>query len=172
MATKISRVSAIQVAVMAVVVAATAVFSDDKVPIPGEKAQLGKWFEDNVKPLAERKEGLDKELLAAEEGPPKILKVSQDGKGEFKTITEAINSIPSGNTKRVIVHIASGTYNEKVVINRTKPFVTLYGEPGNKVNLTFNGTAKQFGTVDSATLIAEGSYFVAANLVISVCIQT
>ncbi|XP_052880901.1 pectinesterase 1-like [Gossypium arboreum] len=31
-------------------------------------------------------------------------------------------------------------------------------------NLTFDGTAKQYGTVDSATLITESSYFVGANL--------
>ncbi|MFQ6637732.1 hypothetical protein Gotur_013531 [Gossypium turneri] len=31
-------------------------------------------------------------------------------------------------------------------------------------NLTFGGTAKEYGTVNSATLIAESNYFVAANL--------
>ncbi|XP_052878945.1 pectinesterase 1-like [Gossypium arboreum] len=31
-------------------------------------------------------------------------------------------------------------------------------------NLTFDGTAKQYGTIDSATLITESSYFVGANL--------
>ncbi|KAK8266146.1 hypothetical protein V6Z12_D12G226300 [Gossypium hirsutum] len=31
-------------------------------------------------------------------------------------------------------------------------------------NLTFDGTAKQYGTVDSATLITESNYFVGANL--------
>ncbi|XWS47839.1 hypothetical protein CRYUN_Cryun13aG0019500 [Craigia yunnanensis] len=33
-------------------------------------------------------------------------------------------------------------------------------------NLTFDGTAKQYGTVDSATLIVESDYFVATNIVI------
>ncbi|KAF7822425.1 pectinesterase PPME1 [Senna tora] len=127
--------------------------------------------------MAVRKTSVDKEVLGAEEGPPKIVRVSQNGNGQFKSITEAINSIPHGNTKRIIVYIAGGTYNEKVMINRTKPFVTLFGEPGNKPNLTYNGNAKrfgtvdstalQYGTVDSASLIVESDYFVAANLIIS-----
>ncbi|MFQ6637722.1 hypothetical protein Gotur_014182 [Gossypium turneri] len=31
-------------------------------------------------------------------------------------------------------------------------------------NLTFGDTAKEYGTVNNATLIAESNYFVAANL--------
>ena len=38
-------------------------------------------------------------------------------------------------------------------------------------NLTFDGMAKQYGTVDSATLIVESNYFVAANLVIVVRVR-
>lgn len=167
---RIRRVSAIQVVVAAVILAGSAVFADDNMPIPADRSQLEKWFKDNVKPLSEQKGTIAPELAKAEEGQPKIVKVSPDGKGDFKTITEAINSIPSGNTKRVIVSIASGTYYEKIRINRTKPFVTLIGDANNMPNITFNGTAKIFGTVDSATLIAEGGYFVAANLIIQVCI--
>ena len=42
--------------------------------------------------------------MAAEEGV-KVVKVMQDGSGKFKTITDAINNIRSGNTKRVILYI-------------------------------------------------------------------
>ncbi|PPS03074.1 hypothetical protein GOBAR_AA17596 [Gossypium barbadense] len=38
------------------------------------------------------------------------------------------------------------------------------GDPKNMSNFTFDGTAKQHGTIDSATLITESSYFVGANL--------
>ncbi|MCH4805138.1 pectinesterase family protein, partial [Pasteurella multocida] len=163
MATKLSIFLAFPVAVL---LAATAVFSADDAPIPAEKSQLATWFNENVKPLADRKSTLDPALVAAEEGA-KVVKVMKDGTGDFKTITEAINSIPAENTKRVIVYIGAGTYEEKIKIDRNKPFVTLFGEPGNNPNLTFAGTAKQYGTVDSATLIAESNYFVAANLIIS-----
>ena len=125
----------------------------------------------NVGPLDQRKSTMDPALVAAEEGA-KVVKVMQDGSGEFKTITDAINSVPNGNTKRVIVFIGAGNYNEKIKIERTKPFVTLYGVPEKMPNLTFGGTAQQYGTVDSATLIVESDYFVAANIMISVCIQS
>lgn len=170
MASKIIRSSIIQVALM-VVVLTTNVSSDDNVPIPGDKSQLNSWYNQNVQPLVQRKNVLDPALVAAESAPS-IIKVMQDGSGNFKTIGEAIKSIPKGNTKRVIVYIGGGNYNEKIKIEREKPFITLYGAPGNMPNLTYGGTALQYGTVDSATLIVESDYFVASNLMISVCILT
>jgi len=39
-----------------------------------------------------------------------IITVSQDGSADFKTISEALNSIPPRNTMRVIVSISPGVY--------------------------------------------------------------
>ena len=166
-----TRSSTIEVALMVMVAMLTAnvVFGDDTVPVPAERAQLSAWFNQNVGPLDQRKTSLDPALVAAEEGA-KVVRVMQDGSGDFKTINEAINSIPTGNNKRVILFIGGGNYNEKIKIERTKNFITLYGAPSNMPNLTFGGTAQQYGTVDSATLIVESDYFVAANILISVSI--
>ncbi|KAG5059667.1 hypothetical protein AAZX31_01G061300 [Glycine max] len=156
----------IQVTLVVAFLTTKVVLSDDTVPIPANKAQLGEWYNTNVGPLDQRKSTVDPALVTAEEGA-KVVKVMQDGSGEFKTITDAIKSIPSGNTKRVIIYIGAGNYNEKIKIEKTKPFVTLYGVPEKMPNLTFGGTAQQYGTVDSATLIVESDYFVAANIMIS-----
>ncbi|RDX89967.1 Pectinesterase PPME1 [Mucuna pruriens] len=156
----------IQVALTVAFLTIQVVLSDDTVPIPADRTQLDTWFNNNVGPLDKRKSTMDPQLVAAEEGA-KVVKVMQDGSGQFKTITDAINSIPAGNTKRVIVYIGAGNYNEKIKIERTKPFVTLYGVPGKMPTLTFGGTALKYGTVDSATLIVEADYFVAANIIIS-----
>ena len=164
-----TRTYAINIAIIVAFFTVKGVLSDDTIPIPAEKTQLDSWFNTNVGPLEQRKSILDPALVTAEAGA-KVIKVMQDGSGDFKTITDAINSIPTGNTIRVIVSIGGGNYNEKIKIERTKPFVTLYGTPANMPNLTFGGTAKQYGTVDSATLIVESDYFVAANILISVCI--
>ncbi|KAE9605639.1 hypothetical protein Lal_00025220 [Lupinus albus] len=156
----------IHLSLMVVIVIANVVFADDNAPIPADKAQLDKWYNQHVQPLAQRKGTLDPAVVAAE-GAVSVIKVSQDGSGKFKSINEAIKSIPKGNTKRVIVYIGAGTYNEKIRIEREKPFITLCGAPGKMPNLTYGGTALKYGTVDSATLIVESDYFVASNLVIS-----
>ncbi|CAJ1932262.1 unnamed protein product [Sphenostylis stenocarpa] len=137
----------------------------DNTPMTSDKTQLGSWFNIHVRPLSQRKGSLDPALVTAEEGA-KVVKVRKDGHGQFKTIIDALKSIPSGNTKRVILHIGPGNYNEKITVEKTKPFVTFYGTPGQMPKISYGGTAKQYGTVDSATLIVLSDYFVAANVMI------
>ena len=138
-------------------------------PIPVEKSQLAGWFTENVKPFAVRnKAELDPALATAEENAT-VIKVMSDGTGNFKTVTEAIASVPADNKKRVVIWIGVGVYKEKLKIDRNKPFVTLYGsDPKNMPKLTFDGDAAKYGTVYSATLIVEADYFTAANLIIEV----
>lgn len=138
----------------------------DGAVIPPEKSQVESWFTANVKPYTERKTTLDPALSRAQAGE-RVIRVNQDGSGEFKTINDAINSIPQGNTKRVILSIGAGEYVEKIKIDRSKPFITFYGSPDAMPNVTFGGTAKEYGTVDSATLIVESDYFMAVNIIIA-----
>ncbi|KAG4171212.1 hypothetical protein ERO13_A12G195466v2 [Gossypium hirsutum] len=115
-------------------------------PIPADKSQVEAWFNGIIKPVKERGKTLDLELVQAETEP------------------RIIKSVPSGNAKLVIISIGPGSYKEKIRIERNKSFITLVGDSKNMPNLTFDGTAKQYGTIDSATLITESSYFVGANL--------
>ncbi|KAL3521357.1 hypothetical protein ACH5RR_019506 [Cinchona calisaya] len=142
------------------------VLADDNAPVPADKSQLNRWFRQNVQPLASRKGTLDATLVTAEANP-KTIKVRVDGSGNFKTITDAIKSIPDGNTNRVIILLGPGNYTEKIKIERTKPFVTFYGDPKNMPVIVYGGTAAQFGTVDSASLIVESDYFSAVNVIIA-----
>ena len=143
------------------------VLSDDTVPAPADKAQLNSWFEQNVQLLASRKDTLDPALVAAEANP-RIIKLKSDGSGEFKTIADAINSIPNDNTNRIIISLGPGNYTEKIKIERNKPFISIIGDPNNLPTLVFDGTAAKYGTVESATLIVESDYFNAANLILAV----
>mgnify|MGYP004706419665 FL=1 len=120
-----------------------------------------------MQPLASRKDTLDPALVAAEANP-RIIKLKSDGSGEFKTIADAINSIPNDNTNRVIISLGPGNYTEKIKIERNKPFITIIGDPNNMPTLVFDGTAAKYGTVESATLIVESDYFNAANLILAV----
>ncbi|XP_038685807.1 pectinesterase PPME1-like [Tripterygium wilfordii] len=163
MSTKNAIVS-IYAAVATILLISPIVISHDTTPIPADAAQVSNWFKANVKSLGERKATLDPALAAAE-ASVKVIKVSKSG-GQFKTINEAIKSIPSGNKQRVIISIGPGEYKEKVTIDRSKPFVTLYGAPNAMPTIVYSGTAAQYGTVNSATLITESDYFVAANIIV------
>ncbi|KAF5458614.1 hypothetical protein F2P56_022633, partial [Juglans regia] len=104
-------------------------------------------------------------IASLSKAPMKIIKVRKDGAGDFKTVTDAVESIPSGNTDRVIIYIAGGNYKEKVVVDRSKPFVTFYGKPGNMPTITYDGTAKKYGTWESATVAIESDNFMAVNII-------
>ncbi|CAA2934127.1 probable pectinesterase 29 [Olea europaea var. sylvestris] len=54
--------------------------------------------------------------------------VDQSGKGNFRTIQSAIDSVPSNNNKWVCIYVKAGTYRESVKIPYDKPFIFLKGE--------------------------------------------
>ncbi|XP_062087158.1 putative pectinesterase 63 [Humulus lupulus] len=143
----------------------TVVLGGDTSPIPESPSGVSSWFSNNVKQLSQRKSTLDAALFQAECGPVEVITVQKDGKGNFNNIKDAINSVPNGNTKRVVISIGPGEYKEKITIDRSKTFITLYGNPKTMPTLVYGGTAAQYGTVDSATLIALADYFTAANII-------
>lgn len=49
----------------------------------------------------------------------KQITVAQTGKADFRTIQQAINSIPVRNTEQVDILIADGIYNEKLLIQKS-----------------------------------------------------
>lgn len=58
------------------------------------------------------------------------LVVAQDGSGDFKSIQEAINSLPADAAAERIIFIKNGIYHEKIFID--KDFITLKGENREK----------------------------------------
>ncbi|XP_021838640.1 pectinesterase 1-like [Spinacia oleracea] len=136
--------------------------------IPANDAEVNAWFQAAVKPFSSHKRTLESNVIEAESGGVQIIDVRQDGKGKFKTISDAVKHVKIGNTKRVVITIGPGEYKEKIKVDRFKSYITFYGtDPKNRPTITFAGTAAQYGTVDSATLIVESDYFVGANLIIS-----
>ena len=51
--------------------------------------------------------------------------VAKDSSGDFTTVQEAINSIPSNNSSLKIILIKNGIYNEEICIDTD--FITLVG---------------------------------------------
>ncbi|XP_021757335.1 pectinesterase 1-like [Chenopodium quinoa] len=136
--------------------------------IPANDAEVNKWFQESVKRISIQKGTFDPNVVEAESGGVETIDVRQDGSGKFKTISDAVKHVKVGNTKRVIITIGPGEYKEKVKVDSFKSYVTFYGtDPKNRPTITFSGTAAEYGTVDSATLIVESDYFVATNIIIS-----
>ncbi|KAG6718196.1 hypothetical protein I3842_04G138400 [Carya illinoinensis] len=146
----------------------TALCDANQTVAPNPESNLDAWIALNMQEYEQASKNIasNNALLASlSNAPMKIIKVRQDGAGNFKTVTDAVNSIPSGNKDRVIIYIASGKYREKIVVDRSKPFVTFYGQPGKTVTITYDGTAKKFGTWKSATVAIESENFMAVNII-------
>ena len=56
----------------------------------------------------------------------KEIVVAKDGSGDFKSIQDAVNSLPAAASNQRIICIKKGTYNEKLFLD--KNFITLKGE--------------------------------------------
>ncbi|KAL5983399.1 hypothetical protein ACLOJK_017484 [Asimina triloba] len=100
-----------------------------------------------------------------------VLVVSQNGNGQFTSISDAIDSIPKKNKRRVELYINPGVYREKITIEKSKRFIEFLGDPADPPLITWNATAadvgddgKRPGTINSATVAIKSDYFIASNI--------
>ncbi|KAG0621381.1 hypothetical protein M758_3G015400 [Ceratodon purpureus] len=82
--------------------------------------------------------------------------------GKYKTIQQAINSIPKGNLKRVTIYIKNGVYRQKLLL---KDRHNVYFKcESRKVVITWGDTAeKAGGTSKSASTAIESDGFIASD---------
>src|SRR5215475_2857153 len=60
---------------------------------------------------------------------PINITVAQDGGSQFKSVQDAIMSVPAGSAENpVVIHIKPGTYKEQIYIQHEKRFFRLLGE--------------------------------------------
>jgi len=71
---------------------------------------------------------------AAQQSLDEII-VSQTGSGQFRSIQDALNSIPADNARSVVIFIKNGTYNEKLFI--AKSHVALVGERRDSTRIVY-----------------------------------
>jgi pectinesterase len=98
--------------------------------------------------------------------------VAADGSAPFKSVQEAVMSVPSGSdTNPVIIHIKPGVYKELVSVQREKRFFHLVGENATNTVLTFNLFAgltnfdgKPIGTFRTPSTMIDADDFTAENL--------
>ncbi|PKI32033.1 hypothetical protein CRG98_047596 [Punica granatum] len=67
------------------------------------------------------------------------INVDQNGGGDFKTVQDAIDSVPSNNNQWIKISINPGTYMEMVEIPRDKPCIFLDGMGKDITTITYDG---------------------------------
>ena len=103
---------------------------------------------------------------------PIVITVAADGSGQFKSIQEAIMSVPSGHRdKHVIVKIKPGVYKELLFVMREKCFFHLIGEDPEKTVITYDLYAgmtgpdnKIIGTFRTPTAFIDADDFTIENI--------
>ncbi|GAA0146575.1 esterase [Lithospermum erythrorhizon] len=112
----------------------------------------------------------DRELLRNVNGRRRLPNavVAKDGSGQFRTITDALNAMPKGYRGRYIIYVKAGIYDEKVFIDKTKPFVLIYGDgPGRTiVTGSDNYGIKKTPTWKTATFASVASGVVIKSMTI------
>ena len=111
-------------------------------------------------------------FLAAAVRAQTNLFVAADGSGRFKSVQEAIMSVPSGSREDpVVIHIAPGTYHELIYLQREKRFFKLVGENPTNTILSFNlfagmtnAEGKPIGTFKTPSTTIDADDFSAENL--------
>jgi pectinesterase len=110
--------------------------------------------------------------LTLKTGAQTNLFVAADGSAPFKTVQSAIMAVPSGsNENPVIIHIAPGTYQELIYIQREKRFFKLVGNDPTNTILSFNlyagitnAEGKPIGTFKTPSTTIDADDFTAENL--------
>ncbi|GKV19422.1 hypothetical protein SLEP1_g29683 [Rubroshorea leprosula] len=103
----------------------------------------------------------------------RVIVVDKNGGGDSVTVQGAINMVAEYNTQRVKIFILPGIYREKVIVPKTKPYISLIGNETEASNtmITWNNKASdkdgngcELGTYKSATVTIESDYFCAFGI--------
>lgn len=118
-----------------------------------------------LKDLAMQSPGQSKKVSAYD------LVVDQNGNGDFKTVQEAISSVPDFRKNRTTIYIRNGIYKEKLILPASKTNITMLGENLDSVILTHddfaskkNSFGEEMGTTGSTSFYIFGDGFRAENI--------
>ncbi|GJN32075.1 hypothetical protein PR202_gb20549 [Eleusine coracana subsp. coracana] len=95
----------------------------------------------------------------------KSIYVNRNGGADFKSIQEAIGSVPLGNDQWIRVHVAAGIYNEKVSVPQNKSFILLEGEGEYQTSIEWSDHAGgDSDTASSPTFAVFATDFMARDI--------
>ncbi|XP_057772192.1 pectinesterase-like [Salvia miltiorrhiza] len=91
--------------------------------------------------------------------------VAQDGSGQFKSIQEAVNTVPLKGKDPFVILVKAGVYKEYVTIPKGANHIIMIGEGPLKTRITGDKCFKNgFQTYDSSTLSVNGESFMAKDI--------
>ena len=98
--------------------------------------------------------------------------VALDGSGQFKSVQEAIMSVPAGTADNpVVIRIRPGVYKELIYLQHEKRFFRLIGEDAKTTVLTYDLHAdligkdnKPIGTFRTPSTVIDADDFLAENI--------
>ncbi|KAK9056531.1 hypothetical protein SSX86_023893 [Deinandra increscens subsp. villosa] len=99
--------------------------------------------------------------------PPNVVVSKEKGKGNYTTVTAAVDAAPEKSTKRYIIKIMAGTYKEKVLIPKSKHNIMFIGEGRDKTIITGDSNVAAgngMTTTKSATVAVVGQGFLARDI--------
>ena len=114
---------------------------------------------------------LTKSKLSGADLQCKTITVSQDGKGDFKSVQAAIDSVQDYSEQKTVIEIEPGIYKEKIVIPRSKRNIYLKGKNAHKTVLTYDlyagikdANGKEIGTFRTPSVTIEADDITAEKI--------
>ncbi|RYY14450.1 MAG: hypothetical protein EOO36_14245, partial [Cytophagaceae bacterium] len=71
------------------------------------------------------------------------LVVAADGSGDYRTVQQALDAVPTGQTQPTTIFIKRGVYKEKLTLAAGQNFVRLLGEDAATTVLTYDDYAQK-----------------------------
>lgn len=100
-----------------------------------------------------------------------VFTVAADGSGQFRSVQAAVDAVPAGNARRVVIRIEPGRYEGHVVVPADKPFITFQGDDPATTVLTDDKNVDSTGAggvpllkPETSTVYVLGDDFSAENV--------
>jgi len=90
--------------------------------------------------------------------PKEKLVVAVDGTGDFRTITEAINSAPINSMERIVIYVKEGIYEENVEIPCNRTNIVMIGDGSDVTVITGNRSVGDGWTTFRSATLGEPFY--------------